>query len=390
MAMKTSKDRILTTHVGSMPRPEDLLVFLRAQDRGDAVDEKAMKARVTSAVADTVKAQVAAGIDVVNDGEMSRMSYHVYLKHRLKGLSNVDGMGVPNRPTQRDLLDFPEMIPAQQQGGGTDLLKATVCDGPVSYANLAPLDLDLANLRAACDASKPTDAFMTSASPGCLSTYVPNRHYPNRDKYREELAVALRTEYEAIHKAGFVLQVDCPDLAGCRHTDYQAMSDGDFLKDAEKSIEALNEATKNIPPEAMRMHICWLNYSGPHTHDIPVAALFKLLAKARPAALLFEGANPRHEHEWEDWKDAKLPDHKILVPGVIDSTCNFVEHPRLVAQRIVNYANVVGRERVIAGSDCGFGTYAGRKGVYPTVAMAKFRAMADGAALASEKLWGKR
>jgi 5-methyltetrahydropteroyltriglutamate--homocysteine methyltransferase len=387
--MKTSKDRILTTHVGSMPRPEDLLVMLRAEDRGETVDQTALQARVKMAVAETVKNQATAGVDVVNDGEMSRMSYHVYLKHRLAGLSNVDGMGVPNRPIQRDLLDHPEMIPAQQTGGGTDLLKATVCDGPVAYQDHAPLDRDLANLRAACDAAKPTDAFMTSASPGCLSTYVPNRHYPNRDKYREALAVALRPEYEAIHKAGFVLQVDCPDLAGCRHTDYQAMSDADFLADAEKSIEALNEATKNIPPEAMRMHICWLNYSGPHTHDIVVAKLFALLAKARPAGLLFEGANPRHEHEWEDWKAAKLPDHKILVPGVIDSTCNFVEHPRLVAQRIISYANVVGRERVMAGVDCGFGTYAGRKGVYPSVVTSKLQAMAEGARLASEKLWKK-
>jgi 5-methyltetrahydropteroyltriglutamate--homocysteine methyltransferase len=387
--MKTSKDRILTTHVGSMPRPEDLLVLLRAEDRGEPVDQKALQARATTAVMQTVKDQVASGVDIVNDGEMSKMSYHVYLKHRLAGLSSVDGAGVPGRPIMLDLLDHPEMIAAHQQGGGTDLLKATVCDGPVSYKDRAPLDRDLANLKAAGDAAKPTDLFMTSASPGCLSTYVPNRYYPNRDKYREDLAVALRTEYEAIHKAGIVLQVDCPDLAGCRHTDYQKMSDAEFMADAEKSIEALNEATKNIPPEAMRMHICWLNYSGPHTHDIPVAKLFGLLAKARPAAILFEGANPRHEHEWEDWKAAKLPDHKILVPGVIDSTTNFVEHPRLVAQRICHYADVVGRERVIAGSDCGFGTYAGRKGVYPTVVLAKFKALAEGAKLASEKLWGK-
>ena len=388
--MKTSKDRILTTHVGSMPRPEDLLELLRKEDRGEAVDQKALQARSTTAVAETVKNQVAAGIDVVNDGEMSKMSYHVYLKHRLSGLTNIEGFGVPDRPIQQDILDHPEMIPAQQTGGGTDLLKATVCSGPVSFKDRVPLDRDLANLRAAVMASKPTDAFMTSASPGCLSTYVPNRHYPNRDKYREELAIAMRTEYEAIHKAGFALQVDCPDLAGCRHTDYQKMSEADFLKDAEKSIEALNEATKNIPAEDMRLHICWLNYAGPHTHDIPIAKLFPLLAKARPAALLFEGANPRHEHEWEDWKSAKMPDHKILVPGVIDSTTNFVEHPRLVAQRIMNYANVVGRERVMAGADCGFGTYAGRKGVFPSVVVTKFKALAEGARLASEKLWAKK
>jgi 5-methyltetrahydropteroyltriglutamate--homocysteine methyltransferase len=388
--MKTSTDRILTTHVGSMPRPDDMLDLLRREDRGEAVDQTALQARATTAVAETVKAQVSAGIDVVNDGEQSKMSYHVYLKHRLSGLTNIEGFGVPDRPHPADIMDFPELIPNPLGGGGTDLLKATVCSGPVAYKDRAPLDRDLDNLKAAVAKAKPVDAFMTSASPGCLSTYVPNRFYPSRDKYREDLAVAMRTEYEAIHKAGFALQVDCPDLAGCRHTDYQKMSDTEFMKDAEKSIEALNEATKNIPPQNMRMHICWLNYSGPHTHDIPVASLFALLAKARPAALLFEGANPRHEHEWEDWKAAKLPDHKILVPGVIDSTCNFVEHPRLVAQRIRHYADIVGRERVMAGADCGFGTYAGRKGVPPSVVMAKFRALAEGAELASKALWGRK
>ncbi len=387
--MKLGTDRILTTHVGSMPRPDDLIELLRKEDRGEAVDQNALQARAASAVMQTVKEQAANGIDVVNDGEMSKMSYHVYLKHRLTGLSNIDGFGVPDRPHPRDILDHPEMIPAPLGGGGTDLLKATVCSGPVAYSDHAPLNRDLANLAAAKAAAKPVAAFMTSASPGCLSTYVPNRYYPNRDKYREELAVAIRPEYEAIHKAGFVLQVDCPDLAGCRHTDYQKMSEAEFLADAEKSIEALNEATKNIPPEGMRMHICWLNYAGPHTHDLPIAKLFALLAKARPQALLFEGANPRHEHEWEDWKAAKIPDSKVLVPGVIDSTTNFVEHPRLIAQRLCRYADIVGRQRVMAGADCGFGTYAGRKGVFPSVVMSKFRAMAEGARIASERLWKK-
>jgi 5-methyltetrahydropteroyltriglutamate--homocysteine methyltransferase len=228
---------------------------------------------------------------------------------------------------------------------------------------------------------------MNAVSPGCLSTYVPNMHYPSRDEYREDLIEALRPEYNAIHEAGFVLQVECPDLAGARHTDYQAMDDEDFLADAEKSIEALNAATSDIPPEAMRMHICWLNYAGPHTHDIPIKKLFGLLARARPQAILFEGANPRHEHEWEDFQDTNLLDDKVLIPGVIDSTSNFVEHPVLVAQRICNYAKVVGRERVIAGSDCGFGTYAGRRGVFPPVVLAKFQAMAEGARIATERLW---
>jgi 5-methyltetrahydropteroyltriglutamate--homocysteine methyltransferase len=284
------------------------------------------------------------------------------------------------------MADFPGLAEFAMRGG-TELMTATVCSGPVSHADRRPLERDIANLEAATAESAPTDVFMNAVSPGCLSTYVPNMYYPSRDEYREALIEALRPEYNAIHQAGFVLQVDCPDLAGARHTDYQAMDDKEFLADAEKSVEALNAATSDIPPEAMRMHICWLNYAGPHTPDIPVRKLFGLLARARPRAILFEGANPRHEHEWEDFKGAKLLDDKVLIPGVIDSTSNFVEHPRLVAQRICNYANVVGRERVIAGSDCGFGTYAGRRGVFPPVVLAKFRAMAEGARIASERLW---
>jgi len=384
--MKTSKERILTTHVGSLPRPEDLLEMLRREDRGEAVDEQALHARTTSAVKQVVADQVAAGVDVVCDGEMSKISYHVYARHRLAGLSATDGMGVPGRPAPRDMADFPGLAEFAMRGG-TELMKATVCTGPVSYADPVSLERDIANLKAAAAASAPTDVFMNAVSPGCLSTYVPNMYYPSRDEYREDLIEALRPEYNAIHKAGFVLQVDCPDLAGARHTDYQAMDDDEFLADAEKSIEALNAATSDIPPEAMRMHICWLNYAGPHTHDIPIKKLFGLLAKARPQGILFEGANPRHEHEWEDFKDARLLDDKVLIPGVIDSTSNFVEHPRLVAQRICNYANVVGRERVIAGSDCGFGTYAGRRGVFYPVVLAKFQAMAEGARIATERLW---
>ena len=385
--MKLSTDRILTTHVGSLPRPEDLLELLRKEDRGEAVDEGALHARATEAVKQAVSDQVAAGVDVVCDGEMSKISYHVYARHRLDGLTGTDGSGVPGRPEPRDLQDFPEMLSERLGGGGTELMKATICSGPVAYGDHAPLDRDIANLQAAAADAKPVDIFMNSVSPGCLSTYVPNTYYPGRDEYREALIEAMRPEYNAIHAAGFVLQLDCPDLAGARHTDYQEMTEDEFLTDAEKSIEALNAATSDIPPEAMRMHICWLNYSGPHTHDLPIKRLFDLLGKARPQALLFEGANPRHAHEWEDWKAADIPDNKVLVPGVIDSTTNFVEHPVLVAQRICQYADIVGRERVLAGSDCGFGTYAGRKGVFPSVVTAKFQAMAEGARIATERLW---
>lgn len=386
VAMKLSTDRILTTHVGSLPRESDLVDLLRKEDRGEQVDRDALRARVADAVTASVREQVEAGIDVVCDGEMGKMSYHVYAKHRLAGLGNVDGSGVPGRRPPRDIQDFPDMMARPLGGGGPELLQSTVCNGPVAYADRAPLDRDIANLKTAVAAAHPVDAFMNAASPGCLSTYVPNAYYPNRDAYREALIDAMRPEYEAIHEAGFVLQLDCPDLAGSRHTDYQDMSDSEFVADAEKSIEALNAATANIPPEAMRMHICWLNYNGPHTHDIPVARLIDLLGKARPQALLFEGANPRHEHEWEDWKAAKIPDDTVLVPGVIDSTSNFVEHPVLIAQRLRRYTDIVGQDRVIAGADCGFGTYAGRAAVYPSVVMAKFRALAEGARIATERL----
>tara|TARA_A100001037_G_scaffold227316_1_gene205283 strand:- start:719 stop:1873 length:1155 start_codon:yes stop_codon:yes gene_type:complete len=384
--MKLSTDRILTTHVGSLPRPEDLLELLRQEDRGEAVDEGILHTRTTSAVEQVVADQVTNGVDVVCDGEMSKISYHVYARHRIDGLEATDGTGVPDRPPPRDFLDFPEMSEAVKSAG-PELMKATVCEGPVSYGDHGPVERDIDNLKSAATKAGPTDMFMNSVSPGCLSTYVPNRYYADRDAYREALVEALRPEYKAIHTAGFVLQLDCPDLAGARHTDYQAMDENEFLADAEKSVEALNAATSDIPPEAMRMHICWLNYSGPHTHDIPIKKLLGLLAKARPQGILFEGANPRHAHEWEDLKDAGVPDDKVLIPGVIDSTSNFVEHPQLVAQRICQYADIVGRERVLASSDCGFGTYAGRKGVFPSVVLAKFRAMAEGAQIATDRLW---
>ncbi len=385
--MKLSSDRILTTHVGSMPRPDDLLELLKREDRGEPVDRDALKRRAAEAVKQTVRHQVEAGLDIVCDGEFSKMSYHVYAKHRLTGLTSVDGTGVVGRKDPLDIQQFPGLVLDQLAGGGADLLQATVCSGPVAYADHEPLDRDIANLKNAAADVKPVDLFMNAASPGCLATYMPNKFYPSRDDYRDALVSAMQPEYEAIHKAGFVLQLDCPDLAGSRHTDFQDMTDAEFLAEAEKSIDALNAATINIPPDAMRMHICWLNYPGPHTHDIPVKKLIGLLAKARPQALLFEGANPRHEHEWEDWKTAKIPDDKVLVPGVIDSTSNFVEHPILVSQRICRYADIVGRERVLAGSDCGFGTYAGRKRVFPSVVTAKFEALAEGARIASERLW---
>ena len=386
--MKISTDRILTTHVGSLPRPSDLTELLMLEDQGVAVDQNELQARVTKAVTATVASQVDLGIDIVSDGEMSKMSYHIYTKHRLTGLENRPAKGIPGRPTPRDLKEFPEIVAERgQKTLATSRLQAVVCAAEVAYADHAPLNHDIANLAAAAEKAGAVDAFMNSASPGVLVNYVPNKFYDDDDAYRDALVAAMRSEYEAIHAAGFVLQLDCPDLAGSRHTDQQDMSDKEFLDRAQKSIEALNEATANIPGEAMRLHICWLNYPGPHTHDIPVSKLIDLLSRARPQALLFEGANSRHDHEWEDWASARIPDDKVLVPGVIDSTSNFVEHPRLIAQRICRYADIVGRERVIAGSDCGFGTYAGTPQVYPSIVNAKLAALAEGAMIASETLW---
>lgn len=385
--MKTEVDRILTTHVGSLPRPNHLVEILRREDLGEPSKDAATWLKISDAVNTCVKEQVSSGIDIVSDGEMSKMSYHVYAKHRLNGLGNVEkGKHTEQRRVLRDIQDFPEMLEERIGGGGPEILQQTMCTGPVSYSDHTPLRRDIENLKNAILIEQPVGAFMNSVSPGCLTNYVPNRYYSGRDEYREALIEAMRPEYEAIYGAGFLLQLDCPDLAGSRHAEHQNLTEKEFLRDAEKSVEALNAATRNIPPEAMRMHICWLNYAGPHTHDIPVSRLIDLLSKARPQTLLFEGANPRHEHEWEDWATADIPDNKILVPGVIDSTSNFVEHPTLVAQRLCRYANIVGRDRVMGGVDCGFGTYAGRKAVYPSVVLAKFKSLAEGARIATERL----
>ncbi|MEE2745554.1 MAG: cobalamin-independent methionine synthase II family protein [Pseudomonadota bacterium] len=385
--MKLSTERILTTHVGSLPRSDDLIEGLAMEDRGETIDPDVLNKKISIAVTKVVRDQVEANIDIIGDGEVSKMSYHVYAKHRLTGFQNLAGRGVPGRELPLDIQEFPEMLEKPVGGGGTDLLQSTICAGPVSYSNMEPLKRDISNLKVAATKYKPTDVFMTSASPGCLVNYMPNTFYSSRQQYREALAKAMKVEYETITAAGFVLQLDCPDLAGSRHTDFAGFTEKEFLTEVEKSVDALNEATVNIQPENMRMHICWLNYSGPHTHDISVAKLIKHLCRARPSAILFEGANPRHEHEWEDWKAAKIPDDKVLVPGVIDSTSNFVEHPILVAQRICRYADIVGRDRVLAGVDCGFSTYAGRKEVYPSIVLAKLRTLAEGAEIASSRLW---
>jgi 5-methyltetrahydropteroyltriglutamate--homocysteine methyltransferase len=371
------------------------LTFLEARETGREFDQSEFERRLADAVQEVVAKQAAAGIDSVCDGELSKISYTFYVRHRLSGISAFQG-GDNDKPPQtaahRDLLDHPDYHERfnQARGGTSWFSRESVpcCTGPVAYSDRRPLETDLKNLAAACAALKPVEAFMNAASPGVLTKFVPDRYYRDEDAYVEALASALKEEYEAIVRAGFILQIDAPDLGSARHNQYQHLSDDAFLRIAERNIAALNHATGNIPPEAMRMHLCWGNYEGPHTHDFPLARIFDTCMRARPAGLSFEAANPRHAHEWEDLQGVKIPDDKILIPGVIDSTTNFVEHPRLIAQRICHYADIVGRERVIAGADCGFATFAFvNNAVAPSVVWAKLGALAEGAQIATARLW---
>ena len=389
--MKLSTDRILTTHVGSLPRPDDLFAMLQAKETGEGHDEAAFDARVGAAVDDVVAQQVDLGIDAVSDGEMSKLSYTFYVRHRLDGVGKTPtGDETPDQGIGQDFLDHPDFYERMKALSDNWFMRfdPLSCIGPVAYGDHDPLERDLARFRAAVEKAKPVDAFMNAASPGVLTKFVPDAYYKDEDAYVAALSGAMKVEYEAIHGAGFVLQIDCPDLASARHNQYRRLSDAEFLRIAERNVEAINAATAAIPSEAMRMHLCWGNYEGPHTHDIALSKILPLIGKARPQAVSFEGANPRHEHEWEDLKGSGLRDDQVVIPGVIDSTTNFVEHPRLIAQRISRYANAVGRERVIAGGDCGFSTFAGLGRVAPSVVWAKFRALSEGARMASDRLWG--
>ncbi|MGZ3411222.1 MAG: cobalamin-independent methionine synthase II family protein [Xanthobacteraceae bacterium] len=385
--MKHSTDRILTTHVGSLPRPRPLIDLILAKEQGREVDAPAMEQAVATAVDDVVAQQVACGIDVVNDGEMSKPSYTMYIRHRVTGIKMDERAAVKGRDIMlgRDSIDHPDLASAVQKFVN---IPFPGCVGPIAYADRAPLAQDLKNLRHAVDKAKPAEAFMTAPSPGIMTRFVINLHYPTEEAYLEALGNALKTEYEAIVAAGFLLQIDAPDLASARNNQYRNLTDEEFLKIAARNIAVLNHATANIPPDRMRLHLCWGNYVGAHDRDIDLLKIIDVCLKARPQALSFEGANPRHEHEWEDLKTVKIPPEKILIPGMIDSTNNFVEHPRLIAQRIAHYTDIVGRERVIAGGDCGFGTFvsSGPPMVADSVVWSKFRALAEGAKIASTKL----
>ncbi len=378
--MKRSIDRILTTHTGSLPRPMDLSAMLEEFDSGELPDGEKFESRVREAVVEVVKIQVDGGVDVVSDGEQGKVGYSTYVRHRLTGF---DGEG--SATARSDWADFPEAV-ARIPRPSTVIRPA--CDGPIDWKDREAVQKDVANFKAAVSASPPAEAFMTAASPGVIAHFLLNRYYPTREAYLARLADVMKEEYNAIHQAGFLLQVDCPDLAMARHLMFPDISNQDFVKIAEANIEVLNHALSDIPPEAVRMHLCWGNYEGPHHRDIPIEEILGAVLKARPQAFSFEGANPRHEHEWEVFKNVKLPDGKIIIPGVLDSTTNYIEHPKLVAQSIVRYAELVSKENVIAGSDCGFGTFARTNyQVEPEIVWAKFRAMAEGARLASEQLW---
>jgi 5-methyltetrahydropteroyltriglutamate--homocysteine methyltransferase len=384
--MKRSSDRILTTHTGSLPRPPDLLRLLRQKEAGELPETAALKAPIKTAVAETVRRQLAAGIDIVNDGEMSKPSYATYVKDRMTGFEGSE-RSAPIRSA--DMLDFPEYARASAGGMGAAAVRMQrpACTGPISYRDRADLNADLDNLKAALAGANPAEVFVSAASPGVVTFFLSNKFYPSHEAYLRAIAEAIRTEYEAITAAGFVLQVDCPDLAMSRHVHYKDLTLAEFRKTIELHIDALNHALANVPPDRVRVHLCWGNYAGPHNHDVPLRDIIDIVFKARAQAISYEAANPRHEHEWALFKQVKLPDGKILIPGVIDSVTNFIEHPELVAQRITNLAGVVGRENVTAGTDCGFGTIAGASAVDGTIAWAKLKSMAEGARLASQQLW---
>lgn len=376
-------DRILTTHVGSLPRGRDVTELIFAVERGEAVDTVVFDRVIGTAVADVVARQRAAGIDIVSDGEMSKISYATYIKDRITGFD-----GDSPRTPPADLEEYPGFLQRQASGGGTPTYRRPCCVGPVAAHTLAPLQEDLRRFAAALDAQDQTASFMNAASPGVIALFQPDHHYGAPHAYLEALAEAMRPEYEAIVAAGHILQLDSPDLGLGRHMMYKDRSEADYLVCIERHVEALNHALRNIPAQRVRMHVCWGNYEGPHHRDVEMAVILPVLMKAKPAGLLFETANPRHQHDWEAFTEASqsIPDEKVLIPGVIDSTTNFIEHPRVVANRILQYVDIFGRERVIAGTDCGFSTFAGFGAVDPDIVWAKLATLAEGAALASQRL----
>jgi 5-methyltetrahydropteroyltriglutamate--homocysteine methyltransferase len=380
--MQRSTERFLTTHTGSLPRPDDLIRMMYAKEEGVPVDAAALAARIRAAVAEVVKKQADAGIDLVNDGEMSKPSYATYIKDRLNGFG-----GTGNTFVYQDLADFPKLAQRVFGDPGRSRRKTPACNAPISVRDKQAPQTDADNLKSALADVKAAGGFMSAASPGVVSLFFRNEHYKDFETYIYAIAEAMRHEYETVAKAGFVLQIDCPDLAMGRHIQYADLGLAGFRKRIALHIAALNHAVADIPADQLRMHLCWGNYEGPHHRDVALADIVDIVFTAKPCAISLEAANPRHAHEWTLFETVKLPDGKVLIPGVIESKSNFIEHPELIAQRIGRYARLVGRESVIAGSDCGFGTWVGQATVDPDVVYAKFKAMAEGAALASKQFW---
>ncbi|WP_446653483.1 cobalamin-independent methionine synthase II family protein [Blastomonas sp.] len=373
---------IATTHVGSMPRGPELTELLLARDAGKPFDAAEFDRAVSDAVNRSVAFQRDCGVDIVSDGEMGKVGYSTYMIERLSGFG-----GHIDRKPAADLAEVPGLAKKLSAIMGSQEFVRASCIGPVKLVTLQPLHDDIRRFRAAMDAhGEGARGFMNAASPGLITAFQVNRHYPSHEAYLADLADAMREEYETIVAAGFDLQLDCPDLAMSRHTGYQDLSEADFLKVAAANVEALNAATANIPPERMRMHICWGNYEGPHDHDIPLERVVDIVLSARPGTVLFEGANPRHEHEWTVWRDAAIPEDKVLAPGVIDTCSNYVEHPELIAQRLERFVGIVGADRVIGSTDCGFGTFAGYGKIDPLVTAKKLKALREGADIAAARL----
>ena len=381
--MKISTSRILTTHTGSLPRSPKLQDLLRVREERGPSDAGALDAGVREAVAEVVAKQAEIGVDVINDGEQSKAQYATYVNQRLTGFEGE--REVRSRPRLDD-ADFPEFA-AQQTHLSSRNMPQPVCTGPIAWKDWPAVQQDIDTLRREAASAPAEDVFMTAASPGVVAYFLPNEYYPTEEAYLYALADVMKDEYQAIAAAGLILQVDCPDLAMTRVSQFSHLSVDEFKQVVELHVEVINYALAGIDPEQMRLHLCWGNTEGPHHHDIPLKEIVGLVLKARPLGLSFEGANPRHAHEWKVWQDVKLPEGKFLIPGVLDTTTNFIEHPELIAQRILNYANQVGRENVMAGSDCGFGTSAWGRKVETNIVWAKLASMVEGARLATQELW---
>lgn len=382
--MKRS-DRLLTTHAGSLPRPADVLAMVQAIEAGDAAQEAGLRARLPSAVAEIVARQIEAKVDVVSDGELSKPGYATYVKSRLTGFG-----GEGRFPPVADLEAFPTYGARELGRASLRALSVPACTGPIEYVGHEALAADIENLKAAVADAPIEEAFLTAASPGVIALFLENRHYPSHETYLEALAEAMREEYEAITGSGLMLQVDCPDLAMGRHMQFANVDLSSFRRVAQIHVDILNHALANVPPDRVRLHLCWANYEGPHHHDVELRDIVDLVLSARASGISFVAANPRHEHEWKVWAGVEVPGDKVLIPGVIDSTTNFIEHPDLVAERLERFAAIVGPDRVLAGTDCGFSTFAGHATVDPEIVWAKLESLAEGALRASMHLCRQR